>query len=54
VAGEDAHRVLEMYRSVAAQAPRELTCVAALRLAPPAPWLAKHVHGEPIIALFVC
>jgi hypothetical protein len=43
-----------MYRSLATQAPRELTCVAALRLAPPAPWLAKDVHGKPIVALFVC
>jgi FAD/FMN-containing dehydrogenase len=31
-----------------------LTCVAGLRLAPPAPWLAKEVHGKPIVALFVC
>jgi FAD/FMN-containing dehydrogenase len=52
--GEDAAAVLEMYRAVAAEAPRELTCVAALRLAPPAPWLAKEVHGKPIVALFVC
>ena len=36
------------------EAPRELTCVAGLRLAPPAPWLAKDVHGKPIVALFVC
>jgi FAD/FMN-containing dehydrogenase len=52
--GEDAEAVLEMYRAMAAEAPRELTCVAALRLAPPAPWLAKEVHGKPIVALFVC
>lgn len=52
--GQDAERVLEMYRSLAAQAPRELTCVAGLRLAPPAPWLAPEVHGKPIVALFVC
>jgi FAD/FMN-containing dehydrogenase len=52
--GEDAPEVLEMYRAVAAEAPRELTCVAALRLAPPAPWIAKEVHGKPIVALFVC
>ena len=52
--GEDADKVLEMYRSLTAQAPRELTCVAGLRLAPPAPWLAKEVHGKPIVALFVC
>jgi FAD/FMN-containing dehydrogenase len=52
--GEDAPRVLEMYRSLVASAPRELTAVAALRLAPPAPWLAKDVHGKPIVALFIC
>jgi FAD/FMN-containing dehydrogenase len=52
--GEEAASVLEMYRSLATQAPRELTCVAALRLAPPAPWLAKEVHGKPIVAIFVC
>jgi FAD/FMN-containing dehydrogenase len=52
--GEDAARVLEMYRSLAAEAPRELTLVAGLRLAPPAPWLAPEVHGKPIVALFVC
>ena len=52
--GEEAASVLDMYRSVATQAPRELTCVAGLRLAPPAPWLAKDVHGKPIVALFVC
>ena len=52
--GEEAASVLEMYQSVATQAPRELTCVAGLRLAPPAPWLAKDVHGKPIVALFVC
>ena len=52
--GEDAEAVLDMYRTLAAEAPRELTCVAALRLAPPAPWLAKDVHGKPIVALFVC
>jgi FAD/FMN-containing dehydrogenase len=52
--GEEAADVLEMYRSLVARAPRELTCVAGLRLAPPAPWLAADVHGKPIVALFVC
>jgi FAD/FMN-containing dehydrogenase len=52
--GEDAEEVLAMYRTLATDAPRELTCVAALRLAPPAPWLAEDVHGKPIVALFVC
>ena len=52
--GEEAAGVLEMYRAVVANSPRELTCVAGLRLAPPAPWIAKDVHGKPIVALFVC
>jgi FAD/FMN-containing dehydrogenase len=52
--GTDAEQVLEMYTDVVKTAPPELTCVAALRIAPPAPWLAKDVHGKPIVALFVC
>ncbi|HEY6511817.1 MAG TPA: FAD-binding oxidoreductase [Burkholderiaceae bacterium] len=52
--GEDATQVLEAFREFSAKAPRELTTVAVLRRAPPAPWLPKEVHGEPIVALFVC
>jgi FAD/FMN-containing dehydrogenase len=52
--GEDAQQVLEAYRDFTAAAPRELTTVAVLRRAPPAPWLPKEVHGQPIVALFVC
>jgi FAD/FMN-containing dehydrogenase len=52
--GEDAAEVLRFYREFTASAPRALTCVAALRIAPPAPWLPKEIHGKPIIALFVC
>ncbi|CAN5739972.1 FAD-binding oxidoreductase [soil metagenome] len=50
----DAPAVLEMYRRLMADAPPEFTCVAALRMAPPAPWLPKELHGTPIVALFVC
>ncbi len=52
--GEDAAQVLAAYRDFSASAPRELTTVAVLRRAPPAPWLPKEVHGQPIVALFVC
>jgi len=52
--GEDAPKVLAMYRELVASAPPELVCVAAVRLAPPAPWLPKDVHGKLIAALFVC
>ncbi|MGI9175581.1 MAG: FAD-binding oxidoreductase [Rhodothermales bacterium] len=52
--GEEAPTVLEKYRTLLAEAPPEMTCVAVLRKAPPAPWIDKAVHGKPIIALFVC
>ncbi len=52
--GEDAKLVLDAYRSFSTAAPRELTSVAVLRTAPPAPWLPKEVHGQPIVAIFVC
>jgi len=52
--GEDSRQVLDAFREFSAKAPRELTTVAVLRRAPPAPWLPKEVHGQPIIALFVC
>jgi hypothetical protein len=46
--------VLERVRALAAEAPPELVLVAGLRLAPPAPWIAREAHGRPIVALFVC
>jgi hypothetical protein len=50
----EAPEVLELYRTVAEEAPRELTLVALIRRAPPAPWLPQDVHGEPIVALLAC
>jgi FAD/FMN-containing dehydrogenase len=52
--GEDAKQVLDTFREFSASAPRELTLVAALRIAPPAPWLPKEIHGKPMAAIFVC
>ncbi len=52
--GEEAPEVLEMFRKVTADAPPELACIAGLRNAPPAPWIAKEVHGKPIVAFFIC
>lgn len=51
---EHAHDVIQMYRAFTEQAPPELACVLGLRMAPPAPWLAKNIHGQPIVAIFVC
>lgn len=50
----EATAVLELYRRLAEQAPPELTLVALLRPAPPAPWLPKARHGTPIVALLAC
>jgi len=46
--------VLEMWRRLVSEAPPELTCPLVLRLAPPAPWIAKEVHGKPIIVVLFC
>jgi FAD/FMN-containing dehydrogenase len=51
---EDAKDVLTFFREFTTKTPRETTCVAALRIAPPAPWLPKEMHGKPIVAVFVC
>lgn len=51
---EASHDVLEMYHAVIEHAPPELTCAAMLRIAPPAPWLAKEVYGKPIVMLIIC
>jgi FAD/FMN-containing dehydrogenase len=50
----EASKVLELYRTLAEQAPPELTLVTLMRPAPPAPWLPKDWHGKPIIALLAC
>jgi len=50
----EAPAVLELYRTLAEKAPPELTLVALLRPAPPAPWLPKEMHGKPIVALLAC
>jgi FAD/FMN-containing dehydrogenase len=52
--GEDTKQVLDAYRAFSTDAPRELTSVAIMRIAPPAPWLPKEIHGKPIVAVFVC
>lgn len=52
--GEDAAAVLDMYRVITEDAPPEMVCVAALRLAPPAPWLPQEIHGKPVVMLIVC
>jgi len=50
----EAPGVLELYRTLAEQAPPELTLVGFMRPAPPAPWLPKDMHGKPMVAILAC
>jgi FAD/FMN-containing dehydrogenase len=50
----EAPRVLELYRTLAEEAPQELTLVTLMRPAPPAPWLPSEWHGKPIIGILAC
>ncbi|MGV7223487.1 MAG: FAD-binding oxidoreductase [Nitrospinales bacterium] len=50
----EAPNVLELYRTLAEKAPAELTLVVLMRIAPPAPWLPKDMHGKPIVAILAC
>jgi FAD/FMN-containing dehydrogenase len=50
----EAPKVLELYRKLAEEAPRELTLVMLMRPAPPAPWLPADWHGKPIIGILAC
>jgi FAD/FMN-containing dehydrogenase len=46
--------VLGLYREMTASAPRELTLVTTMRLAPPAPFIPEQWHGKPIVAMIAC
>jgi FAD/FMN-containing dehydrogenase len=48
---ERADAVMELFRSVTANAPDELTCLLVLRRAPPAPFIPAELHGKPIAAI---
>ncbi|WP_228452632.1 FAD-binding oxidoreductase [Streptomyces alkaliterrae] len=51
---EGADDVLNTYRELTATAPRELTAVALLRLAPPAPFVPEQWRLKPIVGMLVC
>ena len=51
---EKAGEVVEVFREVTARAPDELCCLLILRRAPPAPFLAKELHGTPVAGIAVC
>jgi FAD/FMN-containing dehydrogenase len=49
-----AREVLRRYREFCATAPDELTTIAVLRMAPPAPFLPREVHGQPVVVIGAC
>jgi FAD/FMN-containing dehydrogenase len=51
---ESAPEVLEAFRRLAQDAPPELTLVALMRKAPPAPWIAKEAHGQLVVLVLAC
>jgi FAD/FMN-containing dehydrogenase len=50
----DAPKVLELYRELAEDAPRELTLVTLMRPAPAAPWIPTEWHYQPIVMMLAC
>ena len=53
-AEDHAEDVLGLYRDLTNSAPREMTLVATMRLAPPAPFIPETWHGKPIVAMIAC
>jgi FAD/FMN-containing dehydrogenase len=51
---DDAPEVLRAYRQFCETVPDEVTTIAALRQAPPAPWLPEELHGRPILQIAAC
>ncbi len=51
---EEAPRILEAFRALGEDSPPELSVAAGLRKAPPVPWLPEAVHGQDIVACFIC
>ena len=51
---EHVDEVLGAYKEITESAPRELTVVCNVRLAPPAPFLPTEWHGKPMVGMIVC
>jgi FAD/FMN-containing dehydrogenase len=50
---DQAPLVIDEYLRLAA-GPAEAACVMGFRIAPPAPWLAREIHGKPIVLVAAC
>lgn len=49
-----ADEVLATYRAVTERGPRELTLIAVIRQAPPAPFVPELWHGKMVVGVMVC
>ncbi len=49
-----AKQVLHFYREYVSTAPDELFTFAAFTTAPTAPYVPVHLHGKPVLSLFIC
>ena len=49
-----AREVIDFYRELTSTAPDELSSLLIIRIAPPAPFLPKEVHGKPVAGIAVC
>ena len=52
--GARTEEVLSAYADLTASAPRELTAVCTLRLAPPAPFVPQEWHGKHVVGMVLC
>ena len=51
---DDAARILAEWQDLTSDVPDELTTLAALITAPPAPFIPAELQGQPILAIVVC
>lgn len=52
--GERAEEVLRFFRDACADAPDELTMLGVLTIGPPAPFLPRALHGQPLVGIAMC
>jgi FAD/FMN-containing dehydrogenase len=51
---DKAKEVLNFYRDYSTEVPDEVTMIAVIRCAPPAPYLPESIHGKPVAIIGYC
>lgn len=52
--GGDIPGAINLIQEVTKETPPEASCAFALRIAPPAPWIAPEAHGKPVVMIVLC